>query len=219
MAVFLGTMNGLKKNIKRVFVKETTNIENTIPEEKHFFTKDIFKSSTYSIGEYTYGEPLILDWSEGATLKIGKFCSIANNVEIFTGGNHRTDWISTYPFSALITDFPNAVGIEGHPVSKGDVEIGNDVWIGRGVTIMSGVKIGDGAVLGAESLISKNVNPYEIVVGNPGRVIKKRFDDDVIKMLLKIAWWDWPFCKINEEVKLLCDKNIAEFLSKHYSES
>ena len=217
MAVFSETMNGLKKDIKRVFTREDSTVENIIPEEIHFFTKDIFKSSDYSIGEYTYGAPNILDWSEGATLKIGKFCSIANDVEIFTGGNHRVDWISTYPFSALVSDFPNAAGIEGHPISKGDVEIGNDVWIGRGVTIMSGVKIGDGAVLGARSLIAKNVNPYEIVVGNPGRVLKKRFDDDVIKMLLKIAWWDWPYCKINEEVKSLCDTNIGEFLLKHYT--
>lgn len=217
MVVFLETMNGLKQYIKKTFL--TNTVEDKVIVGESIYTKDILEFSKYSIGDYTYGTPCVFDWSEDAVLKIGKFCSIASDVKIFTGGNHRIDWISTYPFNILNEDFPNAVNIKGHPATKGNVEIGNDVWIGRGTTIMSGVKIGDGAVLGAESLIAKNVNPYEIVVGNPGKVLRKRFDDNVIKMLLQIAWWDWPIDKINEEVKFMCDENIKEFLARNFIEN
>ena len=85
----------------------------------------------------------ILSWGENTKLKIGKFCSIADNVTIFLGGEHRNDWVSTYPFNALLKNYEH---IEGHPKSKGDVIIGNDVWIGSRVVILSGVKIGDGAI-------------------------------------------------------------------------
>jgi acetyltransferase-like isoleucine patch superfamily enzyme len=107
------------------------------------FTKDALpeKYKKY-IGEFTYGVPQIFDWQEGARLIIGKFCSIADNVKIFLGGEHRTDWITTFPFSAKEFNdlFPEAKKIKGHPKTKGDVIIGNDVWIGYDAIILSGVK-------------------------------------------------------------------------------
>jgi len=116
-------------------------------------------------------------------LIIGKYCSIAANVTIMLGGNHRYDWITTYPFSVI---WPAYSYIKGHPKSKGFVVIGNDVWIGRNAMIMSGVHIGDGAVVGAGSIITKDVPPYAIVAGNPAKVVRYRFNEDQIERLLRI---------------------------------
>ncbi len=172
------------------------------------YTKDIFKDKTYVIGDYTYGKPSVLFDNQGANLVIGKFCSIAANVTIFLGGNHRTDWITTYPFNVLHQDFPSAKEIIGHPVTKGDVVIGNDVWIGNGVTIMSGVKIGNGAVIGAGAIVSKNIGAYEIWAGNPAKFVKKRFSDADILFLESLKWWDKDLTFIQQNVRELCSENI-----------
>lgn len=179
------------------------------------YTKQIFKDQkNIFIGEYTYGNPQVFYWGENAKLVIGNFCSIAENVKIFLGGEHRTDWITTYPFSALEFNkiWPEAANIKGHPKTKGDVIIGNDVWIGYSAIILSGVTIGDGAVIGAGSVVTKNVPPYTIVAGNPARPIRKRFPQKVINKLLKIKWWFWPIKKIKKHIPLLCSNNIKEIL-------
>lgn len=176
-----------------------------------FYTKDVFKDKKFKIGDYTYGDPQVLFENEEANLTIGRFCSIADNVTIFLGGNHRTDWITTYPFNVLNVDFPEAYEIKGHPATKGDVIIGNDVWIGRGTVIMSGVSIGDGVVIAAGSVVSKNIGNYEIWGGNPSRLLKKRFNDDDIIRLTEMKWWDWDVSIINKNVKLLCSDNIQSF--------
>lgn len=176
------------------------------------FTREAIKHPRVSIGEYTYGSPKIhaLNWIYG--LKIGKFCSIANGVEIFLDHSHRVDWVSTYPFP-YIPDFPEASLIEGHPIGKGDVIIGNDVWIGADALIMSGVTIGDGAVIGSRAVVTRDVPPYSIVVGNPGKVVKYRFSQEVIGQLLQIKWWDWPIEKVKEVVPLLCSNSIDQFIN------
>jgi acetyltransferase-like isoleucine patch superfamily enzyme len=135
----------------------------------------------WEIGEHTYGTPAVLTWQEGTSLKIGKYSSIADNVTIFLGGNHRTDWVTTYPFNVLD---PAADYIKGHPHSRGDVIIGNYVWPGRGYVIMSGVTIGDGACVAANAVVTRNVAPYAIVGGSPAKIIRKRFTDAQIEHLL-----------------------------------
>lgn len=191
--------------IRRVLSKLKRVIRDTPPPPPApFFSKDIFAGTSYFFGDYTYGKPEILHWGEDARLSVGRFCSIAEKVKIFLGGNHRTDWVTTYPFNALPEYFPAAKDIVGHPATKGDVVIGHDVWIGHGATIMSGVNIGDGAVIAAEAVLSKNVGPYEIWGGNPARFIKKRFDDETIEKLLQLKWWDWPIADIQERVAELC---------------
>jgi acetyltransferase-like isoleucine patch superfamily enzyme len=200
--------------IKRIF-HELRNIigSNDLTSESiPFFTKDIFSDKKFQIGEYTYGRPNILFENEDANLFIGKYCSIAEGVTIFLGGNHRTDWISTYPFNALPGYFPESQNIKGHPATKGDVKIGNDVWIGFGVTIMSGITIGNGAVIGAKSVITKNIAPYEIWGGNPAKLIKKRFKDEKITQLENIKWWDWNQNRINENIKNLQSDNSLDLL-------
>jgi acetyltransferase-like isoleucine patch superfamily enzyme len=111
------------------------------------------------------------------------------------GGNHRTDWITTYPFTVIYKEFN---GISGHPKREKEIIIGNDVWIGQDAFILPGANIGDGAVIGARALVSKSVEPYSIFVGNPGETIRKRFDEKTIERLLEIKWWDWDIEKIKK---------------------
>lgn len=163
-------------------------------------------------GKYTYGNPRIYWQNDDAKLIVGNFCSIAENVNIFLGGNHRTDWVTTYPFGHIHPTTFNKFNGVGHPSTKGNVIIGNDVWIGSGVTIMSGVTIGDGVVIANNSHVVKNVEPYSLVGGNPAKLIKYRFTQEQIEKLLEIKWWHWDDEKINEFTPLLCNNNIDEFI-------
>ncbi|MBN8696776.1 MAG: CatB-related O-acetyltransferase [Bacteroidetes bacterium] len=181
------------------------------------FTKDLISGENFQIGEYTYGKPIVLYQESGASLIIGKFCSFAENTTIFLGGNHRTDWVSTYPFREIFTQESSLNTISGHPSTNGDVIIKNDVWIGRNATILSGVKIENGAVIGAGSLVTKDIGPYEIWGGNPAKLIRKRFDEETIKALLDIKWWDWEYNKIISHAPSLCNNNIFDFISQHRS--
>jgi len=166
----------------------------------------------YQFGRETYGDPKVRSWGEGATLKVGSFTSIASGVQIFLGGEHRLDWVTTFPFNVL---WEGAKDISGHPKTKGDVLIGNDVWIATEAVIMSGVTIGDGAVIGARSVVTKDVRPYTIVAGNPAIAVKQRFDDETIQRLLDIKWWSWSDSKIIEALPLLLNNEIDNFLEMY----
>jgi len=163
----------------------------------------MYTDDQIEVGEFTYGSPIIRKWDKTTKLKIGKFCSIAANVQIYLGGEHHTDWITTYPFDVLLG--------EAETPSKGDVTIGNDVWIGNNVQILSGVTIGDGAVIGAGSVVARNVMSYAVVAGNPLHLLKMRecWPDGV-----GFRWWDWPIEKIAEALPLLMAKDadaLVEF--------
>lgn len=165
--------------------------------------------NTVIVGDYTYAwGPRIKSWGEGAKCYIGKYCSIAGNIQIFLGGDHRVDWITTYPFAELLPEqFPD---IKGSPKSKGDVIIGNDVWIGNDAKIMSGVHIGDGAVIAGSAVVTKDVAPYEVVGGVPAKHIKFRMPENRIPDLLKLSWWHWPDEKVAEAVPILQSGHIDE---------
>jgi len=167
------------------------------------------KYPQYSIGRHTYGDPAILTWDEGAVLKIGAFCSIAAGVKILLGGEHRTDWATTYPFNVL---WESGRHIAGHPKTKGDVIIGNDVCIGIEAVILSGVNIGDGAVIGARSVVAKDVKPYAICVGNPARPVRKRFDEETIRKLLELAWWNFKDEEIEQMLPLMLHTDVRTFI-------
>ena len=170
--------------------------------------KGVIGKSHISIGRFTYEVQniSISQWNEGAALRIGAFCSLAKNVNIFLGGNHRTDWITTFPFGHIYQDELGGSEILGHPSTKGDVIIGNDVWIGFGATIMSGIRIGDGAVIAANACVTKDVAPYHIVAGNPAKHVKQRFDDEIVDLLLRLKWWDLPLEDIKRITKTLSSK-------------
>lgn len=170
-------------------------------------------SSKVSIHTYGFDDIEFFKFDGRAVCSIGKFCSIADRVKIFLGGNHRTDWISTYPFGHINQQSFDVDPASGHPKTNGDVIIGNDVWIGHSSTIMSGVTIGDGAVIAANSHVVQDVAPYTIVGGNPSKVIKKRFDEEIINLLLELKWWELDDADIKNLIPVLTAVPTVECLN------
>jgi len=182
------------------------------------------------IGKYTYGissENVYWD-SEAWTysnekiqplLLVGKYCSIGLGSKFFLGGNHRHDWVTTYPFhvkSIHNRSFDSLSDeITGYPLTNGGIVIGNDVWLGENVTVMSGVTIGNGVVIGANSLVSRDIKDYSIVGGNPCNLIKYRFSEDNIAALLKIKWWDLDESSLNLLLPFMCSNDIDNFMKKY----
>jgi len=179
---------------------------------KSNFTMDNIKMDKVTVGDFSYGIPFINRWTKKYNLKIGKFCSIAENVQILMDGNHRPDWISMYPYGEIFKDVPKNPGT---PIGKGDMEIGNDVWIGKNAMILPGVNVGNGAVIAAGSVVTKNVLPYEIVGGNPASHIRFRFSEKQIADLQKIAWWNWDLDKIKKEASILQSADVDNFINKY----
>ncbi|MCD6292272.1 MAG: CatB-related O-acetyltransferase [Deltaproteobacteria bacterium] len=191
------------------FFKKLTSSKS---KQKKPFSRDLINEKNIDIGAYSYGEPIIHRWSDKYRVEIGKFCSIADDVHLLVDGNHRSDWISTYPFGQLLENFPKN---QEHPTGKGNIKIGNDVWIARSAVILSGVSIGNGAVIAAGAMVVKDVADYQIVGGNPAHNLGFRFSKSQIEDLLKIAWWNWPLEKVREEIALLESQNINEFIKRN----
>lgn len=184
------------------------------------FLKNIVKSQNIEVGDYTYYddfenadnfEKKILYHFDfiGDKLIIGKFCAIGSDVQfIMNGANHRIEGISTYPFNIFGGDWSAVEPSKKELPYKGDTIIENDVWIGYKATIMPGVKIANGAIVAAHSVVTKDVEPYTVVGGNPAKVLRKRFTDDEVNSLLEIAWWDWNIEKITEALPYIVSPNI-----------
>lgn len=170
-----------------------------------------YRFPQYKIGQGTYGDLTVMPWNAGTTLTIGSYTSVAAGAKVFLGGEHRIDWVTTYPFNVL---WPASRHITGHPKTKGNVVIGNDVWIGTEALILSGVTIGDGAVIGARAVVARDVPPYAVVAGNPAKVIKYRFDESVISRLLTIQWWNWTKNEIERAMPDILSTQIENFLEK-----
>ena len=184
----------------------------------HFMNKNP-SYSKHKIGRYTYGDPRI----EGDTgnpsiiLQIGSFCSIARGVSIWLGGNHHNEWVSTSVLNDyLVYDGGGSRHRFDQISSDGSVIIGNDVWMGVDVTVLSGVKIGDGATIGMKAVVSKDVPPYCVAVGNLAKVVKKRFTDEQIQKLLDIKWWNWDDAKIKINIPMILSPNVDDFITQHY---
>ena len=149
---------------------------------------------------------------------IGRFCSFADKIYFAIGGNHNYKRVSSFPFDVdrvLERIFKSANALPYNRPNRYQVVIGHDVWIARDVTIMGGVKIGNGAVIGANAVVAKDIPPYAIVVGNPARVIRYRFDEETIRKLLAVKWWNWSLEKIADNFPIIND--IEKFLEAHYS--
>ena len=158
----------------------------------------------------------LYEWNNDKLI-IGKFCQIASGVEfVMNGANHQMNCVSTFPFYTL-EGWKQTPPTQNDLPIKGDTIIGNDVWIGQNATILPGVHIGDGAIIGANSVVGSDVPPYTIVVGNPARAIRKRFDDELIEILEKLKWWNKSIEEINSLIPLLTSSNldkVKEELSK-----
>ncbi|WP_281180466.1 CatB-related O-acetyltransferase [Endozoicomonas ascidiicola] len=201
-------MYNLIKNFKSKMVKGLKRKGKVIRfyRQQEKFRK-LYPQYEIGIGSY-FGKLNIHDWDEGTTLKIGSYCSLADDINIFLGGNHRIDWVSTYPFPAFV---PKAKHIKSFGVAKGDVIIGSDVWISSNVSILSGVTIGHGAVVGNSAIVTKDVPPYAVVAGNPAKVIKYRFDKEVVDKLLSISWWDWSPEEVIAHPEIFCSQSLDPF--------
>ena len=185
--------------------------------DKEIYVKPTIKNPNIVVGDFTYIADSEFEshvthhyeWN-GDKLIIGKFCQIASGVEfIMNGANHQMNAVSTFPFYTL-------EGWEMEPPKssdlplKGDTVIGNDVWIGQNAVILPGVHIGDGAIIGANCVVGKNINPYTIVVGNPCREVRKRFDDELVDLLLQFKWWDKSIEEINSLIPLLTNSDLGQ---------
>jgi chloramphenicol O-acetyltransferase type B len=168
----------------------------------------------FRMGEHSYAKMRVIahPWDTGR-ISIGAFCSIAWDATFMVGGNHCGDCVSTFPFRIKF-QLPNA-DRDGAAASKGDITVGNDVWIGSGALILSGVTIGDGAIIGANAVVGSDVRPYAVVVGNPAREIRRRFNDAQVAALEEIAWWDWPIEEILAHVDMLGARRIDEFIARY----
>jgi acetyltransferase-like isoleucine patch superfamily enzyme len=153
---------------------------------------------------YTYVTPRIIahDGDPAHSVTVGAYCSIAEDVTFLVGGNHRTDWISTFPFPGSRE--------RGHPASRGEIRIGNDVWIAMGAVVFSGVTIGDGAVIGGFAVVTRDVPPYTIVAGNPARPVRLRFSEEDVALLLRLRWWEWDPVEVERVAPLLNGGTVAE---------
>jgi lipopolysaccharide transport system ATP-binding protein len=188
----------------------------------NYFLKDNLKNEISQnlavIGKWSYGNPKIYRWNWKNKIYIGNFCSLGPEIKIIIGGNHRTDWVSTSQLPADTFNFEdtflNAQKIKNYNYSKGDLHIENDVWIGGFSIIFSGVRLGNGCVVAAGSVVTKDVEPYTIVGGNPAKLIKKRFTSKQINFLNSSKWWDLDDKKIDLLSKYLLAEKVDLFIKK-----
>ena len=188
------------KNIKTIInVKPTIKKKNIIVGDFTYFADTDFEKHVTHHYDFI-GDKLI----------IGKFCQIAAGVNfVMNGANHQMNTVTTFPFY-IFEGWKQPVPPLNKMPLKGDTIIGNDVWIGQNSTILPGVHIGDGVIIGLNSVVGKDVAPYTIVAGNPAKPIRKRFDNQLIKLLLKLKWWDKSIKEINELIPILTDNDLAE---------
>ena len=185
--------------------------------DKEIYIKPTITNKNIIVGDFTYIADSefeshvthLYEWNDDKLI-IGKFCQIASGVEfIMNGANHQMNAVSTFPFYTLEGWKQTPPSKEDLPL-KGDTVIGNDVWIGQNAVILPGVQIGDGAIIGANSVVGSNVDPYTIVAGNPARVIRKRFNDELIQIMEELKWWDLSIDEINELIPILTSSNLEE---------
>ena len=188
------------------------------------YLRDVITGPNIQVGDYTIYNDFVHDPCDfeqnnvlyhypvnGDRLIIGKFCSIACGAKfLFTSGNHTLRSLSTYTFPIFFDEW----GLDGKNIrdawdNKGDIVIGNDVWIGYEAVIMQGVTIGNGAIIGARAVVTKDVPPYTIVAGVPAKPICRRFDDETIKKLEALSWWDWDEEKIRRSIPAIQSGDIA----------
>ena len=188
------------------------------------YLKDVVTSPNIQVGDYTVYNDFVRDPREfeknnvlyhypvnGDRLIIGRFCSIACGARfLFTSGNHALKSLSTYTFPIFFDEWGlDAKNIRDAWDNKGDTVIGNDVWIGYEAIIMPGVKIGDGAIVGTRAVVTGDVPPYTIVGGIPARPIRKRFDDETIRRLEALRWWDWDEEKLRRNLSAIQSGDLA----------
>ena len=181
-------------------IKPTVKSPDIVVGDFSYFSDTDFESHvTHHYGDF-YGDKLV----------IGKFCQIAKGVEfVMNGANHQMNAASTYPFY-IFEGWKQEVPPLSQMPMKGDTVVGNDVWIGQNATILAGVHIGDGAIIGCNSVVGSDIPPYTIAAGNPAKPVRKRFDDELIKLLLRFSWWDRSIEEINALIPVLTCSDLEK---------
>ena len=183
--------------------------------DREIYVNPTIRNPNILVGEFTYIADSEFEshvthhypWL-GDKLVIGRFCQIAVGVEfVMNGANHQMNAVSTFPFYTLEGWNMNPPAMEDLPL-KGDTVIGNDVWIGQNAVILPGVHVGDGAIIGANSVVGSDVAPYTIVVGNPARELRKRFDEELIDLMLQFRWWDKSIEEIDGLIPVLTNNDL-----------
>ena len=201
-----------KKVKKELFIKK--NKDNPLVNAAYnsfISTKCLRNKKDVSLGRYVYGSPVIHPGYGISKLLVGSFTCFGPGVVIFLASHHNPNFITTYPLSWLSSKSSNSL------VSKGDVIIGNDVWIGQNSIILPGVKIGDGVIVGAGSVVTKDVDPYSVVCGVPAKVVRKRFSKDEIIKLNEIKWWNWSDKEIYDAISIIESNNIEALYDLYLS--
>ena len=202
-------------------IPNPNNIHPIAGYDKEIYVKPTIKNPNILVGDFTYIADSEFEnhvtnfypWSRDKLI-IGKFCQIAAGVEfMMNDANHQMSAVSTFPFYTLEGWHMTAPSAEDMRF-KGDTVIGNDVWIGQNATILPGVHIGDGAIIGANSTVGHDVAPYTIVAGNPARLIRRRFDEELTELLLAWKWWDKPVEEIDSLIPILTSRNLDEVKEK-----
>ena len=185
--------------------------------DKEIYVKPTIQNPNIVVGEFTYIADSEFEshvthfypWSRDRLI-IGKFCQIASGVEfVMNDANHQMNAVSTFPFYTLEGwDMP--VPEPSDMPFKGDTVIGNDVWIGQNAVILPGIHIGDGAIIGANSVVGTDVEPYTIAAGNPAKVLRKRFDAELTELMLEFKWWDKSVEEINSLIPLLTCSDLQK---------
>ena len=185
--------------------------------DKEIYVKPTLTNPNILVGDFTYIADSQFEshvthfypWSRDQLI-IGKFCQIAAGVEfVMNGANHQMNAVTTFPFYTLEGWDMDPPPLSALPL-KGDTVIGNDVWIGQNAVILPGVHIGDGAIIGANSVVGSDVAPYAIVIGNPAKELRKRFDDELIALLLRFRWWDKSVEEINSLIPVLTCSDLEK---------
>jgi acetyltransferase-like isoleucine patch superfamily enzyme len=168
---------------------------------------------TLVMGNMSYYAPHVVKYKgDTGRVIVGNFASVAPDADFYVGGMHRTEWVSLYGLRAML-ELPGAHE-DGFTHGRGDIVVGSDTWVTNGCTVMSGVTIGDGAVVGTKAVVTKDVRPYAIVVGNPAREVGRRFSDAQVEALLRIRWWDWPTEKVRQHVDALSSPDVDAFIAQ-----
>ena len=194
-------------------IKQTVHLKEVINHPKIQVGEFSYYHNFEILEDYaSYLAPYLFPLSKDSLI-IGKFVQIAHGVRFITSSaNHKMSGFSTYPFNTFMmtpqTTSEDITAMFEDAQNRGDTVVGNDVWIGMNALIMPGVKIGDGAIIGANSVVTKNVEPYTVVGGNPATIIKKRFDEQTIDTLLNIKWWDWPIEKIEKNIDVITGNDL-----------
>ena len=193
------------------------NIHPIAGYDKEIYVKPTIRNPNIIVGDFTYIADSEFEshvtnyypWSRDKLI-IGKFCQIASGVEfVMNDANHQMNAVTTFPFYTLEGWEMNAPDPSEMPF-KGNTVIGNDVWIGQNAVILPGVQIGDGAIIGANSVVGSNVAPYTIVIGNPARVLRKRFDEELTDLLLRFKWWDKSIDEIDRLIPILTCSDLVK---------